>query len=62
MISNRTLMKWRREALIVKDSMKGSSGDEMQETVRFQVRDYLDKVLRMTQELLDQNLKEGGIR
>jgi hypothetical protein len=54
MITKRTLIKWRKEALISKDC---SAGD-----FYFTPKGYnelIDRVLRLTQELIDQKLLKG---
>jgi len=61
MISERRLKKWRREAfqdqnpkLILQDS-ESSTGFLMQRT-----RELSNRILQLTQELLDQHLMKGG--
>ena len=66
MITERTLRKWRREALILEDALKPIKNEASMEErqsktavsnmARFQARAYVDHVLRMTAELLDQHL------
>ena len=50
MISERTLRKWRKEALEFKENIKGM------ETVGYHVLEQLERILKLTQELLDQHL------
>jgi len=55
MITERTLRKWRKEALVLGDALE-PDGDDLTNIVRFQAREYVKRILRMTQELLDQHL------
>ena len=55
MISERLLRKWRKEALIHQDIQRQEgSGGVLGSATESQL--YIDKVLRLTQELLDQHL------
>jgi len=49
MITERTLRKWRKEALVCRNSIKDNPHTER--TV-----ELCERILRMTQELLDQHL------
>jgi len=56
MISERLLRKWRKEALLLRDH-KGKGIDQMMDNVS--IGDTIvqaEKILRLTQELLDQHL------
>ena len=57
MITERTLRKWRQEALAINDRISHIGLDDMAEekTVKL-LNDLIDRNLRMTQELLDQHL------
>lgn len=58
MITERTLRNWRKEALVLQEALEPLE-DDLTAMVRFQARDYVNKVIRMTQELLDQHLLRG---
>ena len=53
MISERTLKKWRKEALTI---LHGEYGQGSTGEVRIQFFDSQKKILKLTQELLDQHL------
>jgi len=55
MISERTLKKWRREALSIKAATNVPSELPVQ-TNRNSLVEWQTRILRMTQELLDQHL------
>ena len=55
MITERTLKKWRREALVFREDIK--SMVETEPTV-----ELCDRILRMTQILLDQHLLQREVR
>lgn len=55
MITERTLKKWRKEALIIKDSIDIPVEDELKVN-RQSFTEYMNRIIRMTQELLDQHL------
>lgn len=60
MISKRQLMKWRREALIHKQVQDGPGSGGVLGTAT-ESSSYINKVLRLTQELIDLYiLLEGG--
>lgn len=60
MISERTLRKWRKEALLAKDSIISTVhvDENWTEPVlnRYESVQLFEKMLQMTQELLDQHL------
>ena len=57
MITERTLKKWRREALKVKERLiPGVAGGE---EIKLE---WADRILRMTSELLDQHLLRKEVR
>ena len=53
-ITERTLRKWRKEALVVDSAIGPDKG--LHDMIRAQAREMIDRILRMTQELLDQHL------
>jgi len=55
MITERTLKKWRREALIFEQDIKGMEESEP-------ILSLCIQVIRMTQELLDQHLLRRDVR
>ena len=56
MLTKRTLMKWRREAL---EEIKSLEGWESAAEFTAARRENAKRILRMTQELLDQHLMKG---
>ena len=65
MITERTLRKWRREALVLEGALlpeKSESGYDLTPMVKFQAREYVNRTLRMTQELLDNHLRSRPSR
>ena len=66
MITERTLRKWRREALVLEDALtpedKTPHEINLSNMVRFQAREYVNRVLCMTQELLDNRLRSRPSR
>lgn len=51
MITERTLRKWRKEALVAKAELNAQPRSEQDHWIQFM--EILDRILRMTQELLD---------
>ena len=61
MISKRTLMKWRKEALRHKKLQENSASITTHPSnwPVIELKNYINKVLELTQELIDQHLMEG---
>ena len=59
MITERTLKKWRRDALDLRRQAESRPPETDYESMAM---DYVNKVLRMTQELLDQHLLRREVR
>jgi hypothetical protein len=62
MITNRTLAKWRKETLILVDASAMTSTDRMPTDViltRLETLSLCEKLLVLTQELMDINLMKG---
>lgn len=55
-ITEKTLKKWRKEALIARDKAMKPEGDHISSLGEVIV---YERILRLTQELMDQKLKEG---
>ena len=61
MISERRLKKWRREALKHYEIPAGTKdGVNAFDAMRAQIRALDERILQLTQELLDQHLMKGG--
>ena len=59
-ITEKTLKKWRRESLQGKDKLVTYQSSDIPDiTLRTSLLDREEKILRLTQELMDQKLKEG---
>lgn len=57
MISKRKLLKWRKEALLANELTKNSEWEYHDlPKLRILMLEHIDKVLELTQELIDQNL------
>lgn len=62
-ITERTLKKWRREALEAKEIELGpGSGSVIGQLSHKRSLEYLERMLRMTQELLDQHLMRKVVK
>ena len=63
MITNRTLQQWRRDALISKGNPLLTSDPSHPEKVSIAILaelEYCERILRLTQELMDLNLLRKG--
>ena len=58
-MSKRTLMKWRKEALKLKNTID-TGGIDLVQTNRSSIVRWQKRILQMTQILLDQHLIKGG--